>query len=65
MNNTTISKLYSIEEASSILSVKPSWLRSQLFQGKIKHVKLNRLVRISEDYLLELLEKNTKGGGGK
>jgi excisionase family DNA binding protein len=57
--NNDIQRLYSIQEAAEILSVKPSWIRSQLFKGRIEYVKLNRLVRIKEEYLIKLLEENT------
>jgi excisionase family DNA binding protein len=54
-------KLLTIKEVSEILSVKESWVRSQIFQKKIAHVKLGRHIRFERDSINEYMEKRKPG----
>lgn len=53
-------KLLTISDVSDMLSVRQSWLRSQIFKGNMKHVKVGRLIRFREKDIVEFVEKNTK-----
>lgn len=57
-------KLLTIEEASRMLSIKISRLRTAVFKREVPFVKIGRLVRFREDDLSKWIEKNTKKEGG-
>lgn len=49
--------LYTIEDASRILNIKVSRLRSAIFKREIGHIKLNRLIRFTQTNLEEWIKK--------
>lgn len=53
-------KLLTIEEASSFLNVKVSWLRQAVFRREINHIKVGALVRFREEDLDLFIQKNLK-----
>lgn len=53
-------RLLTIEEASSFLNVKVSWLRQAVFRREINHVKVGALVRFREEDLQNFIQKNLK-----
>lgn len=46
-------RLINVKEASEILSVKESTLRSWIIQGRVPHVRLHKLVRFRESDLMK------------
>jgi excisionase family DNA binding protein len=52
--------LLTINEASEFLGVKPSWLRLQIFQKKIKFIKLSRLIRFRKEDLEQFISQNER-----
>lgn len=53
-------KILTIEEASELLSVKVSRLRTAVFRREIPHIKIGRLVRFKESDLMDWISENTK-----
>lgn len=49
-------ELLTLNEAAKFLTVKESWLRSAVFRGEIKPIKLGRLVRFKKESLIKFLE---------
>lgn len=54
-------KLYSIEEASDLLGLKLSRIRSAIFNKEISYRKIGRLIRFTEEDLTEFINKNIVG----
>ena len=52
------SKLMSIEETAEYLGIKKSTLYSWVFQRKIPHIKLGRLVKFDPNDVEQLLKQN-------
>ncbi len=50
--------LYNIDEASKILNIKVSRLRTAIFRREIGHIKLNGLVRFSRENLESWIKAN-------
>lgn len=53
-------KLLTIQEASSYLNVKVSWMRQVVFRREIDYIKLGALVRFREEDLENFIHKNMK-----
>ena len=51
-------KLLTIDEVSSLLSLKVSWIRSAVFRKQIPFIKTGRLLRFDLDELKSWLESN-------
>lgn len=51
-------KYLSVSELSQLISVKESWLRSQVFHGRIPYIKIGALVRFDIDDVAQWIEKN-------
>jgi excisionase family DNA binding protein len=51
-------RLLTIEQAAELLNVKPRWVRRAIFEKRLGHVKVGRLVRIAESEL----QRVTKDG---
>ena len=59
MENKT-QKLLTIDEASNLLAIKVSRLRTAVFRREIPFIKIGRLVRFKESDLMKWVEDNTK-----
>ena len=59
MLNST-QKLLTIEDASNLLSIKVSRLRTAVFRKEIPYIKIGRLVRFKESDLMEWVESKTQ-----
>lgn len=55
------SKLLSIKEISTYLSVKESWVRSQIFQGKMPFIKIGHLIRFKVSEIEEWINNQSNG----
>jgi excisionase family DNA binding protein len=56
--NALPSALFRVEEAASILNIKPKTLRNRISLGQIAVYRIGRGVRISQETLQELLDKS-------
>jgi excisionase family DNA binding protein len=54
--------LFTIPEASHVLSISPGMLRKQVRLGRIKVTHIGRCARISQDEVLRLCNGLTLGG---
>jgi excisionase family DNA binding protein len=52
-------QLLTVKEAAELLGVKPSTLRSWIWQRRIPYIKLSRSVRIAPEALQEIIANNT------
>lgn len=52
-------ELLTIEEASSLLKLKISRIRTAIFKRELKYIKLGALIRFKKDHLLEWVESRT------
>lgn len=52
-----MSEFLDIKQVTTILNVKESWLRSVIYQKKIKIIKMGGLVRISRKDLEEFVSQ--------
>ena len=53
-------RLLTITEASELLSIKVSRLRTAVFRKEIPFIKIGRLVRFKEDDLMNWVSENTQ-----
>lgn len=52
-------ELLTIEEASELLKLKISRIRTAIFKREVKYIKLGALVRLRKDHLFEWIESRT------
>lgn len=52
-------RLLSIKETSEILNIKVGTLYNWIYEQKIKHIKVGRLVRFSQEIIDEFIKTNT------
>ncbi len=52
-------ELLTIEEASSLLKLKISRIRTAVFKREVKYIKLGALIRFKKDHLTEWIESHT------
>ena len=57
---TMVDKIYTIEQAAGILSIKPRTVREWIRQGKVRAFKLGDLVRIHEEDLQEFIDSERR-----
>lgn len=58
---TTESNLMDIKELAALLNVKESWIRSKVFDGSLKYIKLGRLVRFNRKDIEKWLSTRIAG----
>jgi excisionase family DNA binding protein len=58
-------KLFDVNGAAQILTVSPWTVRSYIRQGKLKAVRLGKLVRVDEAELLKLITESTGAAPNK
>lgn len=51
-------KLLTIKQASELLQVKISWLRSMVFRKEIPYLKLGRLIRFKHEDLTSFINRS-------
>jgi excisionase family DNA binding protein len=51
-------RLLTIQEASTYMNVKVSWMRQAVFKREIGYIKLGALVRFREEDLNEYISQN-------
>lgn len=54
-------RIYTYDQAAEILGVGPEWLRRQVADGAVAHVRLGRNVRFTEDHLRALVDASSVG----
>lgn len=59
MNIESNKKLLNIKEASDYLGVKVGTLYNWIYEQKIKHIKVGRLVKFSQEIIDEFIKTNT------
>lgn len=57
-----VEKLYSPEEAANLLGVSLRTMRTIIKNGEIRHVRIGRLVKISDGDLQKFIDNNKHGG---
>lgn len=54
-------KLLSVEEVCKYLQVGETIVREMIRKGEIKHIRIRSRIRVSEEDILEYLQRNTSG----
>lgn len=57
-------ELLTIEEASLLLKLKISRIRTAVFKREVKYIKLGALIRFKKDHLTEWIESHTISAAG-
>ena len=59
MITSEVLELLTIEEASQLLKLKISRIRSAVFKREVKYIKLGALIRFKKDHLTEWINSST------
>ena len=57
-----VEKLYSPEEAADLLGISLRTMRTTIKRGEIRHIRIGRLVRISDGDLQTFIDNRKHGG---
>lgn len=55
-------RLYTIDEAASVLNVPRTWVRDKVTAGAVPHTRLGRHVRFTDAHLAQIVAAGERGG---
>jgi excisionase family DNA binding protein len=60
-----VKQLYDVRDAAEILRVSPWTVRAYIRKGRLRPIRLGRLVRLEESQLQQLVVESTEGDQSK